>query len=337
MLKNIIFLTLLCFLFSCNQEAPEDNLNLNLDPVLLELNELVAQKPEAANVYFSRADYHYEQENYEQAIFDLQQSLRIDSTNINTLHLLADVYLDYYQSKKAIETLEYTLTQHPDAILTLLKKSEFHLILKQYEASMRAIDQVLKKDPTNAEAYFMFGLNFLERQDTARAINSFQTAVENEPELLDAWIQLGQLHAGLGNSIAEKYYDSAISINPGNVIAWHAKADYFSDQNKLEEAIGIYREIARIAPSYEEGFFNAGLIYLDMDSIPEAYRQFEICIQTAPLHIRAYYFRGLSAEFLGRLPQAKADYEQALGLAPDYEDAQQGLFRVRQLMESEEK
>jgi tetratricopeptide (TPR) repeat protein len=334
MLRNICLLGLFSLVLACGREKPTNELPSSSDPVLDEFAVLIDREPQNMENYLSRAEYFYDQERYELAIADLQQSLQIDSTNINALHLLADVYLDYFKSKKAVETLEYAARMHPEDILTLLKKSEFHLILKQYEASLRAIDQILQLDPTNPEAYFMFGLNFAEQGDTARAINSFQTAVENEPEMLDAWIQLGQLQAAIGNSIAEKYFDSAISINPENVIAWHAKADYLSDENRLEEAIEVYREIARIKPSYEEGYFNAGLIYLDMDSIPQAYEQFDICIKRDPLHIRAYYYRGIAAEFLGQLTQARSDYEQALGLAPDYEDAQLGLFRVQKALEN---
>jgi tetratricopeptide (TPR) repeat protein len=329
MIRNISLLLLFFIALACDRKNPQEDLHLNTDPVLEKFAIRIAQNPDDLDAYLARAEYYYNQESYDQAIADLQRSLEIDSTHINALHLLADVYLDYFKSKKAIETLEYATRIHPEHIHTLLKKSEFHLILTQYEASMRSIDRVLQLDPTNPDAYFMFGLNFVEQGDTARAINSFQTAVENEPELLDGWIQLGQLHAGLGNSIAEKYFDSAISIDPENVIAWHAKADYLSDEGRLEEAIEVYRQISRIKPSYEEGYFNAGLIYLDMDSIPQAYEQFDICIKRDPLHIRAYYYRGLSAEFMGRLQRARADYEQALGLAPDYEDAQQGLYRVQ--------
>ena len=72
------------------------------------------------------------------------------------------------------------------------------------------IDNILKLDPQNAEAYFMFGMNFKEQEDLERSINSFQTAVEFDPDLVDAWINLGALHAQLGNEIAIKYFDNAI-------------------------------------------------------------------------------------------------------------------------------
>jgi len=318
-------------LWSCQPEkAAEYKGGPTADPLLQQLNQQVAGRADWPDAYFERAGYYYDNGSFEQAIADLQQALRIDSTHLNSLHRLADVYLDYYQSKKAIATLERAVALYPEDIHTLLKKSEFHLILKQYEESMRSIDQILRIEPHNAEAYFMFGQNFVEQGDTARAINSYQTAVENDPELLDAWIKLGQLQAAQGNNrIAEKYFDSGIAISPEYVLVRHAKADYLAAQNRLAEAIEVYRDIITIDADYEDAYFNTGLIYLDMDSIPQAYERFDICLEVSPLHIRAYYYRGLAAEFLGRRAQAKADYEQALTLAPDYEDPQAGLHRLQ--------
>ncbi len=317
------------FFWACQNEEPAETIANNQDQTLALLSDQINQTPEQAAPLVARASYYYEQESYERAIADLEQAMTIDSTNINTLHLLADVYLDYYQSKKAIDILAYTAEQHPESIHTLLKKSEFHLILQQYEESMRTVDQILRMQPNNAEAYFMFGQNFVEQGDTIRAINSYQSAVENDPNLIDAWIKLGQLQAGIGEAIATKYFDSAISIEPGNITVRHAKADYYADEGQLTEAIQTYREIIQINPDYEEAYFNSGLIYLDMDSIPQAYEQFDICIKTSPLHTRAYYYRGLSAEFLGKTTQAEADYKQALALAPDYVEPRTGLQRLR--------
>ncbi len=327
-LAKISLLSLLMVAFACGKSESNESPVSSLDPTLQKLNQQIQANPAIPEAYLARAEYYYENNTYEQAIVDAQSALKIDSTHLNSLHLLADVYLDYFQSKKAIETLEYASSLYPSNIQTLLKKSEFHYILKQYEASMQTINEILQQEPQNAEAFFMFGQNFMEQGDTARAINSYQTAVEYEPELIDAWIKLGQLQAAIGNSIAGKYFDSAISIDPENPVVRHAKADYLADQNKLTEAIQVYRELALIDPNYDDAYFNSGLIYLDLDSIPQAYKQFDICIKTAPLHIRAYYYRGLTAEFLDRKEQAIADYKQALVLAPDFVDAKEGLSRV---------
>jgi len=171
------------------------NLPTTGNPAIDGLSVAIAENPNDPSLYAKRADMFYQNEGYDEAINDLQTALNIDSTNVDYLHLLADVYLDYYQSYPAINTMMKAATLYPTRIPTLLKLAEFQLILKQYDRSITTINEVLKLEQLNAEAYFMLGLNFKEQGDIDRAMGSFQTAVENNPDLVDAWINLGQLHA----------------------------------------------------------------------------------------------------------------------------------------------
>lgn len=290
----------------------------------------ISQNPNDPALYAERGRLFYENDGYDEAIRDLNRALSFDSANVEYMHLLADVYLDYFKSRLALKTMERAAELYPERIPTLLKLSEFQMILKQYEASMKTIDRILKIDPQNAEAYFMFGMNFKERGDTVRAINSFQKAVEFDSELIDGWINLGQLYAAIGDPLAMRYFDNAIRVGPENVTALHARADYLSDTGDLPGAIEMYRRISLVDPQYEDAYFNSGLIYLDMDSIDQARKQFDITIKTSPTFIRAYYYRGLAQEMLGNKAAARADYEQALRMAPEYEKAQEGLERVKE-------
>lgn len=293
------------------------------------ISQAIAQSPNDPALYAERARLFYENDGYDGAIRDLNKALSLDSTNVDYLHLLADVYLDYFKSRQALKTMERAAELYPERIPTLLKLAEFQFTLKQYNESMKAIDRILHLDPQNAEAYFWFGMNFKDQGDTVRSINSFQKAVEFDAGLVDGWINLGQLYASMGDPLAARYFENATRAAPQDIHALHARADYLSDQNDLRGAIDMYRQIARIDPQYDEAYFNSGLIYLDMDSIRQARDQFDIAIKVSPTHIRAYYYRGLAKELLGDRAAAKADYEQALRMAPDYEQAQEGLDRVR--------
>ncbi|MCB9264345.1 MAG: tetratricopeptide repeat protein [Lewinellaceae bacterium] len=311
------------------EEAATEALSTG-NPAIDGLSTEITRNPNDPALYAERARLFYENNGYDEAIRDLNKALSLDSTNVECLHLLADVYLDYFQSRRALKTMERAAGLYPERIPTLLKLSEFQMILKQYDASMKTIGRVLEIDPQNAEAYFMFGMNFKEQGDTVRAINSFQKAVEYDSELVDGWINLGQLYASIGDPLARRYFDNAIRVAPENIYALHAKADYLSDMGELPEAIEMYRRISRVDPQYDEAYFNSGLIYLDMDSIEQARKQFDIAIETSPTHIMAYYYRGLTQEMLGNREAAMADYEQALRMAPNYEKAQEGLERLKQ-------
>ncbi|MCH2082232.1 MAG: tetratricopeptide repeat protein [Saprospiraceae bacterium] len=323
------------FSFSCGgEQAKEEEKRpikptMNINPVIDGLNVKIVQNPQDAGLYYQRANVYYENDGYDEAIQDLQIAIGIDSLQADYYHLLADVYLDYFNSRLALKTMEMAADLFPERIPTLLKYSEFQHILRKHDESMKTIDQVLKLDPQNAEAYFMFGVNFSELGDTSRAINSFQEAVSINPELVDAWIKLGQLYNQMNNPLASKFFDNAIRVSPNNIEALHAKAGYQSNEGDLNAAVETFRKITEIAPQYEDAYFNMGLLYLDLDSIQKGYDHLNIAIKTSPTFIRAYYFRGVAAEMLGDKEGAKKDYEQALRMAPDYERAQQALQNLQ--------
>lgn len=328
--KLSLLLSVIILAVACREEQQPAGAATTIagEPAIALLNERIAQAPAQADLYAARAELYYERDAFDEAIQDLQTALGLDSTQVGYYHLLADVYLDYFRSRQALETMQRAATLFPERIPTLLKLSEFQYILKQYEESMRTIDRVLRIDPQEPEAYFMFGLNFREVGDTTRAIRSFQEAVDINPTLTDAWINLGQLHAAQRSGQALRYFDAAIASDTLNPLPYAAKGDYLRDRDRLREAIALYKEAARKDPQYDAAFFNAGLLYLELDSIGPAYRQFDLAIKVAPLNIQAYFFRGYAAEAVGDTLQARRDYEHALRLAPDYELPREGLARL---------
>jgi len=299
------------------------------NPAIDALTGQIAASPKDAQLYASRGKLFYENEGYDEAIRDLTVALQIDSTNVDYHHLLSDVYLDYFQSRLALRTMERAAALYPERIPTLLKLCEVQYTLKQYKASLQTIDRILKIDPQNGDAFLMMGLNTRELNDTDRALKAFQKAIEIDPELIDAWINLGQMNAKLNKPDAERYFDSAIRIAPDNITAIHAKADFLRDKNDLNGAIALYKKLNIIDVQYDEGYLNAGLLYLDLDSIEQARKMFDLVIEVNPINIQAYCFRGIAHEKAGAFARAEKDYETALRMAPEYELASEGLARVK--------
>lgn len=322
-------------IYACDSEESQTNNTANEtivvgNPAIDGLSKKIAENPNEPSLYAQRAAVFYENEGYDNAIMDLQKALYIDSTNVDYHHLLADVYMDYFRSRLALQTMERAASLYPERIPTLLKLCEFQMILTKNTESLKTIDKILKIDPQNAEAYFMMGMNFKDLKDTSRAINAFQESVEFDSDLLDAWINLGQLFAGLDNPIAVRYFDNAIRVDSTDIQSLHAKAYYLANsQDDLEGAIELYQKINRLDPQYEEAYYNAGLLLLELENIEAALEQFDLALKMSPTHIRAYYYRGLSYEMLGNTEAAKSDFQQALRMVPDYEAAQEALNRVQ--------
>jgi len=321
------------FAAGCRQDKGKEGENAPesaVDPGISQLTELIEKTPGDPELYFQRAQAYYGLEGYDEAIQDLQKALSYDSVNINYLHLLADVYMDYYMSFKALMVMQKAASLYPTRIPTLLKLSEFQLILKQPEEALQTLAGIRAIDPQNAEMFYMAGLVFEDQDKTDLAIENFQSAVEIEPELIEAWIELGKLWASKKKPIALQFFDNALRVDSTNITALHEKAYYLSNTlNDLEGALAVYKKIIIAHPQYPDAYFNAGLLYLDMDSLDRAMDQFDLNIQVEPTFYQAYYYRGYCKEAKGDPAGAKKDYEHALQLAPDYEKAREALDKLK--------
>lgn len=323
----VVLLSLLVFACSNKKDAASGRATSG-NRALDSINLLIEADPQNADLYAGRAAFFLANGSYDNAIKDLREAILIDSMQPAYYSLLTDVQMEYFKSWQALRSIQKAAELFPEHTPTLLKLSKTQLILKLHEESLKTLDQILKADPNNADAHFLLGMNMKETGDTARAINSFQKAVNINSDLIDGWINLGQLHESKGHTVAGKYYETAVQVAGDNPLALHAKADFLSRTNDLNGAIGLYKQIQTIQPDYKEAWFNAGLIYLDLDSVAEAYRQFDKAVTVSPLNVRAYFYRGYCAEQTGNIEQARQDYRKALSFAPDYADAQAGLERV---------
>lgn len=304
------------------------------DPTIESLTKEIEKDPQNPELYAQRGQMYYQLGGMDEAIADFEQALQLDSSNVQYWHQLADAYLDYYQSYKALKTMEWAAAEFPDRIPTLLKLAEFQLILKEYEGALRTLERIRKIDPLNTEMFYMFGLVFKEMGKVEQAINAFQSAVEQDADHLDAWLELAQLFAEQKNPIALRYFDNALRIDTANVMVLHAKAYALANQfDQVEEALEIYRKISRIDPQYADAYYNAGLLLLDLDKPDEARKQFDLAVKVNPAFPEAWYYRGVTWELLGDPASAKNDYQNALNFDPDWEAPRKALQRLGEVVQ----
>lgn len=327
-IKLIILFVIANLLYSCKEEENKKVAVIPDDPTLEQLNILVDKTPKDEKLLFERAKYFYKNEKYKEAIADMRNVLKIDSLNPIYYHSLSDIYMDAAQSRFAIKTMQDLIAIYPERIPSLLKLSELYFIVKQYDKSITTINSILYLSPDNPEAYFMLGVNFKEMKQLAKAKNSFLTAVENNPEHINAWLELGQLAEIQNDTTAVTYFKNAVLVAPQNIEALHYLAYYYQNNGNLPEALNTYRKISALNPNYTSAYFNSGIIYLKLDSIQQAFNNFNILVNIDRGNPKAYYFRGMSHYLGGNDEAAKMDFLQALKIYPEYEEAKTMLEKI---------
>lgn len=319
--------------FSCKEDKPVAKVEVDKSSASDLISQEIANDPQNAELYYKRAITLYESGKYAQASQDLKAAISLDGSKYQYYHLLADSYLDGLQSKDALDIMKNVVEIFPENIPSLLKYSEYQLILKQNENSVLTLNEVLRMDPESAEAYFMLGLNFMEMEDMRRAISSLQTAVEMDPELLDAWLALAQIHEDTDADKAITYYDNAIMVSPDTPRPYHAKAFYLQNIDRIDEALELYRKINIGNPNYVPSYLNSGILFMELDSIDRAYESFNIMTGIEPQNPMGYYYKAQVELLRGDQEAALRELTTSLNLDPDYQDANELYKEVSQYIE----
>jgi tetratricopeptide (TPR) repeat protein len=316
----------LAVIYSCKSKAPDDaGPELTGDPAINEVTMAIENDPSNPELYLRRSELFYESEAYDQAIQDLAIVMKLDSTNLKAHHLLADVYLDDFQSARALATLNRAVSLYPDSINTKLKLSEFQLILKQHDAALQTLADVMKIRPGDPEALFMIGMVYRDLGKTEQAIGAFQSAVERNPDMSEAWVILGDLMDRTNNPDALQYFDNAIRVDPNNVSAYHAKAYYLQNHDQIDEALEIYQKIHTLNPQYPEAYLNSAILLMYRDSLDAAMKELDILQQIEPQNPATWFYKGKIYQFRDQKDLAKQAFEQALRLDDKYEQARDAL------------
>jgi tetratricopeptide (TPR) repeat protein len=322
------------FLSFCKNEkkqVPLAQQQLNQDPQLTKLTQMLAEDPKNDTLLYLRAALYHQLDGFDEALNDLSAAIQLDSMQPAYYHLLADVLIDYGRpndSKRALEVLKMAKNKFPGRIGTLLKLSEFQLIVRQHNDALTTLNEILQKDPENAEAFYMSGRVALDKGDTTNAVGALRKAVKIDATNTDAWMFLGKIFSNKKNPLAIQYFDNALRMDSTNLEAREFKAVYYKRVGEFAKAFDVYTEIIARNPDYSNAYFDMAMMYLELDSFPQARNNFDLAIKTDPLFVKAYYYRGVCSEQQGNLQAALADYVQANRMSPDYPEAKEARARL---------
>ena len=118
-------------LSACGDGNDNQNTEQDEESEIVQINARISAEPGNAEALIARANYHYRNQNYTDATFDVAAAMKLDSINEDYHHLLADIYMDSYKSEMALRTLERAVRLFPESVETNLKIAELQIILRQ--------------------------------------------------------------------------------------------------------------------------------------------------------------------------------------------------------------
>ena len=278
-----------------------------------------AESVEKEPAYLKRARLFYERNAYDAALKDIRAALHIDSNRMETYLLKSHVEIDYFRSMDALRTLQQAKKLWPDSIRISVELAEVFLILRQYEKARNEARRALTINPLSAHPNLILGMVAKENQDTTSAITYLQKAVQNDADLLDAWIELARFQMKRDPANAATYFESALQIAPEDMRIWHAYAMYWQNRDSLGRAVETYNQMINRDSQYMEAYYNQALVLMDQDSFNRAIPLWDHYIRRVSKPAKGYYYRGICYEMTGNYSVALRNYIKARELQPELE------------------
>mgnify|MGYP002623191615 CR=1 FL=1 len=330
-----LYFSFSCVIFllasSCSNDSKESVENEKaVDSILNVINEQLKDEVNNDSLYVLRAERYFALGEYEYAFNDIIRAINLDSKNCEYNCTYSRFYLDLKKYNEGKQVLDNILKVNSECTCAVLMLADIAFVYGDFNQSIKYIDEVLKVDMYNPDAYFKKGLNFLALNDSSKAISSFQTAVEQNPKFIESYINLGVLYAGKRNPLAEEYYKTALQLDSTRYEVHYNLAMYYQENEMINEALKKYTQLTKKYPNKRELYFNIGYIHLvKLKLYREATNYFNQAIAVDPNYFEAYFNKGYCLELLGDIMNAEEEYKKSLEIKPEYTPAALGLGRVR--------
>jgi tetratricopeptide (TPR) repeat protein len=145
------------------------------------------------------------------------------------------------------------------------------------------------------------GINYMSNEKMSDAIRSFELALRQDPNYVDAWIKKGYAHFHLNEfPVAVAAYDKALQIDVNNAEAWNLKGLAYYKLKSYDKAIECCDKATDINPNDGMSWYNKAC-YLTLngridEGLDALKRSIEIDIQNARKAVRDRDFEGARAE-----------------------------------------
>jgi tetratricopeptide (TPR) repeat protein len=167
-----------------------------------------------------------------------------------------------------------------------LQERERSLALKD-EKSVETIvswcEQLTQRFPDNYYAFLILGSAYRAKDDVNKAMESYQKAVEINPNFADAYLGLAAVYF-LDEKVDEaiKYFKKAIEINPKHVAAYYNLGTMHEYIGQIDEAIASFEKIVEIDPNLEGVYITLGDLYSEKGDRDKAITAYQKVIELDP-------------------------------------------------------
>jgi superkiller protein 3 len=235
-------------------------------------------------LYFGICNARFLQENYQEAVKNCEESVRLEDSFFWSSHYLGKSYYELKNFEKALAAENRAIQIDPNMVDALQLRAAILLDFKRYDEALKDLTVAVKLGP-NAGIFYGLGAAYFQLKQYSKAIENLTQAVKLNPDFFEAWSLLAGSHLGFSQN-------------------WE----------KSEEAAA---QAVRIKPNDGNANFSLGMAQLANGKLEESVKSFDISLKNqTPLPASAAVYRGYALIGLKKTVEAEDSFKQALTFKP---------------------
>jgi tetratricopeptide (TPR) repeat protein len=324
-------------------------------------------RPQAPTALLSHAAELEKAQDHAGAEKIYRQALLESPDDPEVLKALGAICQEQGKFDESIEFLQRILKRAPlyPGVNSLLGVSYY--ALNQFDKTIEVTQTELRGNPKDVPARYYLALALTSTGRFVEAIHQLESLSADEPQNLAVQYQLVVDYKSAGQQAGQRLAKMA----PGSEFTHALKAETFSDEGRLDEAILEFKEVLRINPDFPGVHFALGEIYwrkmdtakatellqlalqedpnqplgnyyvgdmlVEQRKFQDAMPHLKIALSVYPELARAHFLMGKCYAGTGELQAALQEYNGALKLFPDFKEAHFQLYQLYARLGDKEK
>ncbi len=191
-----------------------------------------------------------------------------------------------------------------------LTGAKVYIQQQDWDNALEQLKIAVQQEPGNAEAYYLLGRAYGEKQMYQDMVKAFQTSLD----ISDTWRPNIEslrtekwtvaFNRGIQASKQEDFekaleeFQTATIIDPENPDAFNNLGYVYTNLDRLDDALAAYDKVFELAPDNVPAKINSGVIFFKRDEFQKAADIFGEVLQAEPANKSALTMRGRSLESL---------------------------------------
>jgi tetratricopeptide (TPR) repeat protein len=321
----------LCWLCSCKsgtkeKESAEKVLS---SPPYAGLTDSIKQFPQNQGLYMQRAVLLSQNNRHELASDDYKKAWDLKPEQHIAMQYVSNLML-VNRPEDAVKLLKESIVKWPGNPDLHRRLSEIYTQIGDNKKAIAQYDEWAQQDSSNFEVWYEKGVLLAQLKDTPSAIQALEKSYQVQPINYNG-LALASLYAATLNPKVITICDDLIRKDTAGIIndVLYLKGSFYSDTKQYDKAMDMFNQCITRDWKFADAYIEKGIVLYDLKKYDSALKVFTMGATVANTNADAWYWMARVYEVLGKKDLALVNYERALAIDKNFDEAREGIKRLK--------